>query len=85
MNSAFVLFEPIPGPEIQDLDLLRQVVRGAFQQRRKMLRSALRGRFPGAERGLEAAGIDSSRRGETLSELEFVSLANAMCMEAREQ
>jgi 16S rRNA (adenine1518-N6/adenine1519-N6)-dimethyltransferase len=86
VRSAFVVFDPrIDGPEIENLRLLEQIVRCAFQHRRKTLRGALRGRVPGAERGLAAAGIDSRRRGETLSELEFVHLANAVCREAKEQ
>ncbi|MCZ6571338.1 MAG: 16S rRNA (adenine(1518)-N(6)/adenine(1519)-N(6))-dimethyltransferase, partial [Deltaproteobacteria bacterium] len=53
------------------------------QQRRKTLRGALRRRIPGAEAGLRAAGIDPGRRGETLSELEFVELAKAIGREDR--
>ena len=76
MRSSFLLFDPAPDPpDIPDLPLLRKVVRTSFQYRRKTLRAALRGRVAGAEEGLEAAGIDSGRRGETLSPLEFVSLA----------
>ncbi len=84
VNSSFLVFDPQEGPKIEDLDLLGRLVRGAFQQRRKTLRGALRGRIAGAERGLAAAGIDPVRRGETLSELEFVSLANAIAQQARE-
>ena len=83
VNSSFLVFDPQEGPKIEDLDLLGRLVRGAFQQRRKTLRGALRGRIAGAERGLAAAGIDPVRRGETLSELEFVSLANAIAKQAR--
>jgi 16S rRNA (adenine1518-N6/adenine1519-N6)-dimethyltransferase len=82
VNSAFVVFDPIPEPvEIEDQELLRKIVRCVFQHRRKTLRGALRRRIPGAEQGLEAAGLDPSQRGETLSEREFVQLANAIARE----
>ncbi len=77
VRSSFLIFDPAPAPpRIEDLRVLREVVRTAFQHRRKTLRAALRGRVAGAEAALEAVGIDSQRRGETLSELEFVRLAN---------
>ncbi len=79
VRSTFVVFDPAPEPPpIHDLGLMRDVVRHAFQHRRKTLRAALRRRVPRADEGLLAAGIDSNRRGETLSELEFVALANAL-------
>jgi 16S rRNA (adenine1518-N6/adenine1519-N6)-dimethyltransferase len=64
------------------LHLFRQVVKAAFGQRRKMLRNSLEvlplqpGEDAGAE--AEAAGIDPSRRAETLSGEEFVVLARAL-------
>jgi 16S rRNA (adenine1518-N6/adenine1519-N6)-dimethyltransferase len=83
VSSTFVVFDPrADGPQIEDRLLLEQIVRCAFQQRRKTLRGALRGRIPGAEQGLAAAGIEPGRRGETLSEVEFVCLANAVHREA---
>ena len=79
VRSAFLVFDPAPeAPPIEDVRLLREVVRHAFQHRRKTLRGALRSRVPEAERGLLAAGLDPRRRGETLSELEFVALAAAI-------
>lgn len=83
VRSSFLVFDPAPAPpEIHDLGVLRALVRAAFQQRRKTLRAALRGRVPGAERALEEVGIDARRRGETLSELEFVRLANQIAASA---
>ena len=55
---------------------LREVVRVAFQHRRKTLRAALRGRVQGAEAALESARIDPGLRAEALSEQDFVRLAN---------
>jgi 16S rRNA (adenine1518-N6/adenine1519-N6)-dimethyltransferase len=57
----------------------RDVVRGAFGQRRKMLRAAL-ARLATASQ-IEAAGIDSGRRGETLSLEEFAAIANLLAAE----
>ena len=53
------------------------VVDAAFGQRRKMLRSALSGLFgssAASSDALEAAGIDPTRRGETLTIEEFAAI-----------
>lgn len=77
--SSFVLFDPAPRPPaVVAPAALREVVRHAFQHRRKTLRGALRGRIPEAERALERAGIDPGDRPETLSPNDFVRLANAL-------
>jgi 16S rRNA (adenine1518-N6/adenine1519-N6)-dimethyltransferase len=68
---------------VSDPERLRRVVRAAFGQRRKQLRSALRSAFPGAEAGLSAAAIDAQRRGETLDEVEFARLAEALAPAGR--
>ena len=83
VRSSFVVFEPRSGADgIESIPLLRRTVRAAFQQRRKTLRRALRGTTSGVESALDRAGIDPLRRGETLSELEFVALANALHAQA---
>ncbi|MFP4474130.1 MAG: 16S rRNA (adenine(1518)-N(6)/adenine(1519)-N(6))-dimethyltransferase RsmA [Desulfatibacillaceae bacterium] len=66
----------------RDEALFFQVVRTAFSQRRKTLRNSLSsadlpGGKPGALRALEIAGIDPSRRAETLDVEEFTALADA--------
>jgi 16S rRNA (adenine1518-N6/adenine1519-N6)-dimethyltransferase len=56
------------------------VIDAAFAQRRKTLRAALAGwagSAPEAERRLRAAGIDPSRRGESLGIGEFAAIAAA--------
>ena len=79
VRSAFLVFDPAPTtPEISDVPTLRELVRSAFQHRRKTLRAALRRRVPGADDALAAVGIDPQRRGETLDEHEFAALANAL-------
>jgi 16S rRNA (adenine1518-N6/adenine1519-N6)-dimethyltransferase len=83
VRSSFLVFEPrTDGPVVRDPELLRRVVRAAFQQRRKQLRRALKAAFPHAEAGLEAAGIDAQRRGETLDDVEFARLADALAPRA---
>jgi 16S rRNA (adenine1518-N6/adenine1519-N6)-dimethyltransferase len=66
--------------------LLRRIVLGAFEQRRKAvansLASALRVPVTTARERLLAAGIDPSRRAETLSLEEFARLADALCRAA---
>ena len=79
VHSTFLVFDPAPEvAPIRDLRTLRELVRHSFQHRRKTLRAALRHRVPGAIEGLAAAGLDPQRRGETLSEREFVELANCI-------
>jgi 16S rRNA (adenine1518-N6/adenine1519-N6)-dimethyltransferase len=54
------------------------IVDAAFAQRRKQLRSALSGHFPGrVDSVLASAGVDPSVRGEQLDVLDFVSIARA--------
>ena len=58
------------------------VVDAAFAQRRKTLRKALAktaGGTDAAEAALRAAGIDPTRRGETLDITAFAALAEALC------
>jgi 16S rRNA (adenine1518-N6/adenine1519-N6)-dimethyltransferase len=77
VDSAVVRMEPLGADRARARDeaLFARVVAGAFEQRRKMLRSALRSTVNGA--AFESAGIDASRRGETLSVGEFIALADA--------
>jgi 16S rRNA (adenine1518-N6/adenine1519-N6)-dimethyltransferase len=67
-----------PAVDVADEDLLFTVTRQAFQQRRKMLRGALRALGADAPRAVEDAGIDPTRRGETLSLEEFAAVANCL-------
>lgn len=75
--SSVVGFVPRARPSAPaDLGVLEKVVAAAFNQRRKMLRAALRG-LGDAEKILDEAGIDKTRRAETLSVEEFCALARA--------
>ncbi|THD36629.1 MAG: 16S rRNA (adenine(1518)-N(6)/adenine(1519)-N(6))-dimethyltransferase RsmA [Sphingomonas sp.] len=75
--SAVVHIVPIEPPAGVQFAMLERVTAAAFGQRRKMLRQSLKG-VPGAIDALAAAGIDPSRRAETLSVSEFVSVARAL-------
>jgi 16S rRNA (adenine1518-N6/adenine1519-N6)-dimethyltransferase len=76
VTSSVVHIEPDPAPLPCDVRRLAKVTEHAFGQRRKMLRQSLKA-IDGA-RILEQAGIDSTRRAETLDVAEFVALANAL-------
>lgn len=57
-----------------------RVIDGAFAQRRKMLRAALSGWAGGSARAgdiIASAGIDPTRRGETLAIEDFLAIARA--------
>ena len=77
VTSAVVHIVPIEAPMGVDPLVLEKVTEAAFGQRRKMLRSSLKG-LPGGLAALAALGIDPQRRAETLSVAEFVSLAKLL-------
>ncbi|HEX8948385.1 MAG TPA: 16S rRNA (adenine(1518)-N(6)/adenine(1519)-N(6))-dimethyltransferase RsmA [Dissulfurispiraceae bacterium] len=66
-----------PPAEVEDEKLFFRIVRTAFAQRRKTLANALKALAPDSRERLERAGIEPSRRAETLSIEEFARLANA--------
>lgn len=73
VDSAVVVLERIEAHPLapQAIVLARQ----AFGQRRKMLRRSLSGAFEDPSAVLTAAGIDPTRRAETVSPAEYVRLA----------
>lgn len=77
VDSAVVVLDPLPvGEAFADLDGLESITAAAFGQRRKMLRAALKS-LPGAVEALDDAGIDPTRRAETLAQTEFRNLTTA--------
>ncbi|WP_027053292.1 16S rRNA (adenine(1518)-N(6)/adenine(1519)-N(6))-dimethyltransferase RsmA [Mesorhizobium erdmanii] len=76
VTSSVVHLEPRPTPLPTDVKKLGHVTEAAFGQRRKMLRQSVKSL--GGEALLERAGIDPTRRAETLSVEEFVRLTNAV-------
>ncbi|WP_157220569.1 16S rRNA (adenine(1518)-N(6)/adenine(1519)-N(6))-dimethyltransferase RsmA [Flavisphingomonas formosensis] len=75
--SAVVHITPASQPDGVEVRTIEALTGAAFGQRRKMLRQSLKA-LPGALTALEAVGIDSARRAETLSVDEFVQIARAM-------
>lgn len=75
--SAVVHIVPADQPPGVDPAVLERLTAAAFGQRRKMLRSSLK-TMPGALDALDAAGIDSERRAETVSVDEFLALARLL-------
>jgi len=75
VTSSVVHLEPRLTPLPADVKKLGRVTEAAFGQRRKMLRQSVKSL--GGEGLLERAGIDPTRRAETLSVEEFVRLTNA--------
>lgn len=83
VDSMVVMLKPrqqapvdVPNPS-----LFFRVVRGSFGQRRKTLLNALKGAGFAADSlkaAFERMGLDSNRRGETLSLEEFAALARAL-------
>ena len=74
VTSSVVHLVPRAAPLPADVRRLGRVTEAALGQRRKMLLQSLKS--IGGEKLLEAAGIDGTRRAETLSVEEFVLLAN---------
>ena len=75
--SAIVHVTPGTAPEGVDPALLARLTAAAFGQRRKMLRQSLKS-VPGALEAMASIGIEETRRAETMSVAEFVSLARAL-------
>ena len=79
VSSAVVHLTALPAPRFPaDPAILESVVARAFNQRRKMLRAALRGAAPDIEDRLLAAGILPTDRAETVSLEQFCALARRM-------
>ncbi|MCA8888412.1 MAG: 16S rRNA (adenine(1518)-N(6)/adenine(1519)-N(6))-dimethyltransferase RsmA [Parvularculaceae bacterium] len=73
--SAVVTFLPAAAP-LDDIKRLERVTQFAFSQRRKMLRSSLKGMWGDeVEAVLDACGIEPTRRAEELSVDDYLRLA----------
>lgn len=76
VSSAVVHLTALPGPRYPaNAKILQDVVARAFNQRRKMLRAALKGLGPDIEDRLVAAGIKPTDRAEVVSLEQFCALA----------
>lgn len=79
VSSSVVHITALPAPRYPaDPTVLSKVVAMAFNQRRKMLRSALKGLSPDIEDRLAQAGIKPTERAERVSLEGFCALARAV-------
>ena len=79
VHSAVVHFTALPSPRFPaDQAVLERVVAKAFNQRRKMLRAALKGLAPDIEDRILAAGLKPTDRAEQISIEGFCAIARAV-------
>ncbi|MEM8793366.1 MAG: 16S rRNA (adenine(1518)-N(6)/adenine(1519)-N(6))-dimethyltransferase RsmA [Pseudomonadota bacterium] len=78
VTSSVVHIVPEKAPEWVDAQLLEKLVASAFSQRRKMLRQSMKAVLSEPERLLEKAGIDPTRRAETVAVPEFLELTRCV-------
>ena len=79
VSSAVIHLEALQTPRYEaDQKALESLVAAAFNQRRKMLRSALKGLSPEIEDHLKAAGLSPTERAEQVSLEGFCALARQL-------
>jgi len=78
VTSSVVRLVPRAAPLPCSRRALEQVTAAAFNQRRKMLRQSLKALGVDPAALAEAAGIDPTRRAETVSIAGFVAMANRL-------
>lgn len=83
VDSAVLFFKILAKPrfDVADEKLLSTLVRSAFSQRRKKLSNSLKSFFDNVENSdiiFSRAGIDPSRRAETISVEEFCKMSNLL-------
>lgn len=79
IHSTVVHLTALPQPRYPaDAAILSRVVAAGFNQRRKMLRAALKGIAPDIEARLEAAGIAPTQRAEEIPLERFCALAREL-------
>ena len=79
VHSALVHLRALARPRHEaDAETLSHLVAAAFNQRRKMLRSALRGLAPDIEARIAAAGLSPTMRAEQVPLEGFCALARAL-------
>ncbi len=79
VHSAVVHLTALPEPRFPcDFKILQRITAMAFNQRRKMLRSSLKGLGPGIEPLLDSVGIPPTARAEEIGLEAFCALARAV-------
>lgn len=79
VESALVHFEALKEPKFQaEVEVLEFVVSKAFNQRRKMLRGALKGYFQNVEEGLLSIGVLPTKRAEDITVQEYCAMSQIL-------
>ena len=79
VESAVVHFEALNEPKFPaEVDKLEFVVSKAFNQRRKMLRGALKGHFINVEEGLFSVGVLPTKRAENITVQEYCAMSQIL-------
>jgi 16S rRNA (adenine1518-N6/adenine1519-N6)-dimethyltransferase len=78
VTSSVVRLKPRPAPEICDRRMLERVAAAAFGHRRKMLRQSLKSLSVDPVRLATAAGVEATRRAETIPVSGFVAMAREL-------
>ena len=79
VESSIVHFEALKEPRFPaEVNKLEFVVSKAFNQRRKMLRGALKGHFKNVEEGLLSIGVVPTKRAENVTIQEFCLMAQIL-------
>ena len=79
VESSIVHFEALKKPRFPaEVNKLEFVVSKAFNQRRKMLRGALKGYFQNVEEGLLAIGVLPTKRAENVTIQEFCEMSQIL-------
>ena len=79
VESTLVHFEALKEPKFPaEVEALEFVVSKAFNQRRKMLRGALKGYFQNVEEGLESIGVLPTKRAEDITVQEYCAMSQIL-------
>ena len=79
VESALVHFEVLKEPKFPaEVEVLEFVVSKAFNQRRKMLRGALKGYFQNVEEGLLSIGVLPTKRAEDITVQEYCAMSQIL-------
>ena len=79
VESTLVHFESLKEPKFPaEVEVLEFVVSKAFNQRRKMLRGALKGYFQNVEEGLVSIGVLPTKRAEDITVQEYCAMSQIL-------
>ena len=79
VESTLVHFEALKEPKFTaEVEVLEFVVSKAFNQRRKMLRGALKGYFQNVEEGLVSIGVLPTNRAEDITVQEYCAMSQIL-------